>query len=74
MKIDKITYQSRRDFKAIYECEGCGHKTEGWGYDDANFHQNVIPSMTCHKCNKTGVQCGADYRPLTTKYPEGFQI
>ena len=50
MKINKITYQYRRDFQAIYECEGCGHRVEGGGYDDANFHQNVIPSMRCPEC------------------------
>lgn len=44
MKINKITYQHRRDFRAIYECEGCGHKVDERGYDDANFHENVIPS------------------------------
>ena len=74
MKIKEITYQNRRDFTAIYECEGCGHKAWGRGYDDDNFHRNVIPSMRCPKCNKTSMECGADYRPLTTKYPEGFQI
>lgn len=74
MKINRITYQHRRDFKAIYECEGCGHMHEGSGYDDANFHENIIPAMCCPKCGKTSVECGADYRPLTTKYPEGFQI
>lgn len=74
MKINKITYQHRRDFQAVYECEGCGHTCEGRGYDDAYFHQNVIPSMRCPKCNKTSAECGADYRPLTTKYPEGYQI
>ena len=74
MKINKITYQNRRDFEAVYECEGCGATAKGDGYDDANFHQNVIPMMRCKKCGKTGAECAADYRPLTTKYPEGFQI
>lgn len=74
MKIKEITYQHRRDFEADYECEGCGHVCRGSGYDDANFHQNVIPAMRCPKCNKTSAECGADYRPLTTKYPEGYQI
>ena len=41
------------------------------GYDDANFHQNVIPNIVCEKCEK---KAPADYRPLTTKYPEEFQI
>lgn len=74
MKIKKIIYQNRRDFRAIYECEGCGKEVEQYGYDDANFHQNVIPKMKCDKCKKTSEECGVDYRPLTTKYPEGYQI
>jgi len=74
MKIKEITSQHRRDFQAVYECEGCGETAKGSGYDDANFHQNVIPEMRCGKCGKTGVELGADYRPLTTKYPEGMQI
>jgi hypothetical protein len=74
MKIKEITYQHRRDFKAVYVCEGCGHQENGGGYDDAYFHENVIPAMKCMKCDKTSKECGADYRPLTTKYPEGYQI
>ena len=31
MKINKITYQHRRDFQAVYECEGCGHTCEDIG-------------------------------------------
>jgi transcription elongation factor Elf1 len=71
MKIKKITYQNRRDFKAIFECEHCGHNVEKWGYDDENFHNNVIPKMICEKCGKT---VGEDYRPFTTKYPEGMEV
>ena len=74
MKIKEITYQNRRDFEAIYVCEGCGKESRGRGYDDANFHQNVIPSMRCGSCGKTSAECGADYRALTTKYPDGFQV
>ena len=43
MHIKKIVSQNRRDFIAIYECEHCGHTSEGSGYDDAHFHKNVIP-------------------------------
>lgn len=68
MKIKKITSQSRRDFYAVYECEHCGHEINGSGYDDENFHRNVIPLMTCSACGKEGAE---DYRPLTTKYPDG---
>jgi len=71
MKIKEITSQSRRDFKAIYECEHCGYTHEGTGYDDAYFHQTVIPGMKCSKCGK---KASKDYRALSTKYPEGYQI
>ncbi len=71
MRIKNITSQHRRDFYAIYECEYCGFTEESYGYDDANFHRNVIPKMKCGKCGKT---TGPDYRPLETKYLEGMQI
>ena len=71
MKIQKIISQYRRDFTAIYECEHCGHTYESDGYDDANFHQNVIPKFKCTECKKTADE---NYRPLSTKYAEGFQI
>ena len=67
MKIKKITSQSRRDFHAIYECEHCGHEKEMGGYDDRNFHENLIPKLKCEKCGKTASD---DYRPLATKYPD----
>jgi len=66
MKIKKIESQYRRDFRAVYECEHCGYTKRDWGYDDANFHQNVIPEMRCDKCGRTG----KNYRPLAPKYPE----
>jgi len=71
MKIKEITSQHRRDFRAIYQCENCGHEQEGRGYDDDNFHSNVIPQIKCEKCGKTSP---SDYVPRATKYPEGFQI
>lgn len=74
MKIKKITSQHRRDFHAEFECEGCGHTIAGVGYDDANFHENVIPNMKCKKCEKSSRDLGVDYRPLKTKYPEGMQV
>lgn len=54
MKIKEIIDQHRRDFTAIYECQHCGHKVKGRGYDDAYFHNTVIPEMECRKCGKTG--------------------
>ena len=66
MKIKKIESQSRRDFYAIYECEHCGHMNRESGYDDDNFHRNVIPKMKCGECGKTSPE---DFRPMGTKYP-----
>ena len=71
MKIQKILSQSRRDFHAIYECEHCGATKKGSGYDDTNFHQNVIPKMKCDKC---GEVAEAEYRTLTTKYPDSQTV
>lgn len=71
MKIKTIVSQSRRDFKAIYECEHCGATKEGSGYDDDFFHKNVIPTFICEECGKTAAD---NYIPQKTKYPEGFVI
>lgn len=72
MKIKKILTQHRRDFTAILECEHCGkEETLKTGYDDGNYHRNVIPQMKCKKCGKIAPE---DYRPLATKYPEGMVI
>lgn len=71
MKIKTILSQVRRDFQAIYICEHCGQEEKGSGYDDAYFHSHVIPDKVCPGC---GQKAPEDYRPLTTKYPEGFQI
>jgi len=70
MKIKEIISQSRRDFTAIYICEHCEHEEESDGYDDAYFHQTVIPDMKCKKCGKTAPE---NYRPLATKYPS-YQV
>jgi len=74
LKIKEILSQYRRDFEAVYECEGCGHAYKDRGYDDEHFHRVRIPKMRCPECGKTSAECGADYRPLTTKYPDGYQI
>lgn len=71
MKIKRIVSQNRRDFTAIYECEHCGKEEKSGGYDDAYFHNEVIPKMKCKECGKVAPE---DYRALSTKYPEGYQI
>ncbi len=71
MRIKEILSQYRRDFKAIYECEHCGHTCEGAGYDDEYFHHHVVPDMECPNCGKKAAE---NYRPLSTLYPEEYQI
>jgi DNA-directed RNA polymerase subunit RPC12/RpoP len=74
MKIKSITNQHRRDFTAIYQCEGCGAEHTGGGYDDDYFHDNVIPEMKCKACGKTGAECGAAYVSQEPKYLAGMQV
>ena len=71
MYIKIMKSRHRRDFVAIYACEHCGSEQEGSGYDDTNFHQNVIPVMVCKNC---GQKAGPDYRPQTTKYPDAMVV
>jgi ribosomal protein S27E len=74
MKIKQITSQNRRDFYAIIECEECPHTQEMRGYDDSYFHSEVIPTIKCKGCGKSGKELGVDYRALATKYPDGMQL
>jgi hypothetical protein len=69
MHISTIIEQHRRDFTAIFQCEHCGAKAKKSGYDDANFHDNVIPAMPCGTCQKVADK--ERYRPLATLYPAG---
>ena len=61
----------RRDFIAIYQCEHCGHEYEDSGYDDRNFHKNVVPSMKCPVCETTASE---SYVPRATKWPDGMTV
>ena len=71
MKIKTILSQSRRDFTATLECEHCGAEAKlSNGYDDTNYHQNVIPAMECSTCGKKSPE---QYRPLAPKY-EAHQV
>jgi len=72
MKIKEIKKQHRRDFIADFECDHCGHIVKDvQGYDDAFFHGSVVPEMRCPKCKEKAKDT---YRPMKTKYPEGYQI
>ena len=68
MYIKKILEQNRRDFTAIFECEHCQHTYEDEGYDDENYHQNVVPNMECPPCKKKAPE---SYRALTLIYSSG---
>lgn len=72
MKIKQIISQSRRDFKAEFECEHCGDVVTKSGYDDKHFHTKVIPDMECGKCKKKAKK--EDYRPLATKHKENETV
>ena len=75
MELIEITSQHRRDFNGVLKCQFCGHKEElKGGYDDANYHNNVIPTFLCPKCNKSTVTEGDEVCAWTPKYPEGYQI
>lgn len=54
MHIKHKTRQHRRDFTAVYACAHCEHEQRGSGYDDAYFHEHVIPQMSCKACHRTG--------------------
>jgi transcription elongation factor Elf1 len=68
MKIKKILSQTRRDFTATLDCEHCGHEQKlSGGYDDDNYHKNVIPQIKCKKCDQKAPE---DFRPLQPKYAD----
>ena len=71
MHIKEITSQHRRDFKATYVCEHCAHEVEEDGYDDDNYHNNVIPEMKCPEC---GEVAGEDYVPRDPQYPADMVV
>ena len=53
MKIIEYKEFMRNDFIGEYKCEYCDRKIEAWGYNDDNFHNNVIPNVKCDKCGKS---------------------
>ena len=74
MKITSIVSQNRRDFTAIYECEGCGETVRKGGYDDRNFHDNVVPNMECSNCGKSRNDMGVTGERVETKYPSWMNV
>ena len=74
MKIKLIKWQSRRDFYADYECEKCGHVEQDYGYDDRNYHDNVVPKRICPECEQSTLSLGIKPQQRATKYPEDYSI
>jgi len=53
MFIVKSFNHHRNDFSYVMACEHCSHEeTCNSGYDDANYHNNVIPNKFCKSCGK----------------------
>lgn len=53
MEIVDVLWKERADFNAVIRCEHCGHHQPLYsGYDDATFHDKVIPSIKCAYCDK----------------------
>ena len=50
MKIKEITDRIRNDIYGTLECEHCGATRKFVGYDDENYHKNVLPEFYCMKC------------------------
>jgi hypothetical protein len=69
MKIKEITSQSRRDIYGRMVCDGCGHEQKFVGYDDDNYHRNVVPAIVCKSCGKSAKDIGCDVVPISPKYP-----
>lgn len=63
MRLLQIQDKVNHDFQGVYECETChGVRIDKSldSYDDANFYENVIPTMTCYLCDKEA--------PLSKRY------
>lgn len=71
MRILRKLSQHRRDFRAVFVCEHCEAEYELPGYDDKNFHDNVIPTIPCRVCGKKSPDTYWAEEPL---FPEGYQI
>jgi transcription elongation factor Elf1 len=75
MKIKNIISQHRRDFSANYECEGCGkEEVSNGGYDDRNYHDNVIPNIKCKNCGKSRNDLGIKGELTETKYAAWMNV
>jgi hypothetical protein len=75
MKIKQIISQHRRDFIAKIICENCGYEELlTTGYDDRNYHDNVIPQMKCNACGLSRHELGIKGQYFQTQYPQGVTV
>lgn len=65
MKITTIRAQHGHDMYGTFTCEHCNKETpmQG-GYDDAYYHEEVVPAMHCPHCGKN--RAGAQKEPVPT--------
>ena len=63
MRINKILDRTRRDIYCLYECEHCGYTEKGSGYDDDNYHNNVVPKLKCKDCLRNSEGIGPKFTP-----------
>lgn len=67
MKIKQITDEHGNDFRAILECEHCGHNQKITnGYHDNYYHTQVMPAKFCPACGRNRIGLMA---PLTSAAP-----
>ena len=53
MIIKEMLIQDDKEFKAIFTCEFCDNHVIKRGYNNKDFHDNIIPNVKCEKCGKT---------------------
>lgn len=59
-----------RDFTGVMECEHCKNKEQlKTGYNDANYHDNVIPKFYCKSCGKNRAGLREGEEPLPEMIP-----
>lgn len=64
MYLKEKTWQSRRDFHGLFECESCQQETERRNcYDDEYFHSVVIPNWDCPTCGEVSPEDGKRTAP-----------
>ncbi len=71
MHIKAILSQHRRDFRARFKCENCGYECTDVGYDDAHYHNIVLPEIECPNCLKKAPDDYVSRKPL---YPDGMEV